>query len=106
MGMAKDLPLCFRVSSTLLKHSKKGFVPPHLSQESRLFFYDTSVLTVTVQCTWKQLYLLDIKKLRTGRMKSLTIFSGALHLLHHYKSNFIHLLAFKNLVIEFYNAKR
>ena len=39
-------------------------------------------------------------------MKSLTMFSGALHLLHHYESNFAHLLAFKNLVLEFLNAKR
>ena len=30
----------------------------------------------------------------TVRMKSLTMFSGALHLLHHYKSNLAHLLAF------------
>ena len=29
----------------------------------------------------------------TVRMKSLTMFSGALHLLHHYKSNLAHLLA-------------
>ena len=39
-------------------------------------------------------------------MKTLTIFSGQLHLLHHFKSDFAHLLAFKNLVIELYNAKR
>ena len=39
-------------------------------------------------------------------MKSLTMFSGALHLPHNYKSNFAHLLAFKDLVIEFLNAKR
>ena len=28
----------------------------------------------------------------TVRMKSLTIFSGELHLLHHFKSDFAHLL--------------
>ena len=39
-------------------------------------------------------------------MKSLTMFLGASILLHHYKSDFAHLLAFKNLVIEFLNAKR
>ena len=30
----------------------------------------------------------------TVRMKSLTIFSGVLHILHHYKSNLAHLLEF------------
>ena len=30
----------------------------------------------------------------TAWLKSLTMFSGALHLLHHYKSNLAHLLAF------------
>ena len=39
-------------------------------------------------------------------LKSVTIFSGGLHILHHYDSNFAHLLAFKTLVIEFFNAKR
>ena len=39
-------------------------------------------------------------------MKSLTIFSEELHLLHHYKCDFAHLLAFQNLVIEFYSYKR
>ena len=42
----------------------------------------------------------------TVRMKSLTIISGELHLLHHFKSDFAHLLAFKNLVIELLNAKK
>ena len=37
----------------------------------------------------------------TIRMKSLTMFSEALLLLHHYKSNLAHLLAFQNSVIEF-----
>ena len=41
----------------------------------------------------------------TVRMKSLTMFSGALHHLTHYKNNLAHLLAFKNLVIEFLNTK-
>ena len=39
-------------------------------------------------------------------LKSVAIFSGALYILHHYDSNFAHFLAFKNLVIEFLNAKR
>ena len=37
----------------------------------------------------------------TVRLKSLTMFSGALILPHHYKSNLAHLLAFQNSVIEF-----
>ena len=37
-------------------------------------------------------------------MKSVTMFSGALRLLRHYKSNLAHLLEFKNLVIEFLNG--
>ena len=41
------------------------------------------------------------KNSRTVRLKSLTMFSGALILLHNYKSNLAHLLAFQNLVIEF-----
>ena len=39
-------------------------------------------------------------------MKSLTMFSGDLHLLRQYKINFTHPLAFKNLVIEIYNAQK
>ena len=39
-------------------------------------------------------------------MKSLTMFSGALHLLHNYMRNLAHLLAFKNLVTGFLNAKK
>ena len=35
----------------------------------------------------------------------MTMFSGALHILHQYKSNFAYLLSFKNLVIEFLNVK-
>ena len=31
---------------------------------------------------------------------------AALHILHHYRSNFAYLLAFKNLGIEFLNTKR
>ena len=42
----------------------------------------------------------------TVSMKSLITFSGDLHFLHHYDSNFSHLLAFKNLVIEYLNSKR
>ena len=42
----------------------------------------------------------------TARMKTMTIFSGQLHLLHQFKSDFTHLLAFKNLVIELLNAKK
>ena len=42
----------------------------------------------------------------TVRMKSLTIISGQLHLLHQFKSDFAHLLAFKNLFIELLNAKK
>ena len=38
-------------------------------------------------------------------MKSLTMFSGILHLLHHHNRNFAHLLAFKHLVIEYLNTK-
>ena len=34
-------------------------------------------------------------------MKIMTIFSGELHLLRHYESDFAHLLEFQNLVIEF-----
>ena len=41
----------------------------------------------------------------TVRMKYLTIFSGQLHLLHQFKSDFAHLLVFKNLIIELLNAK-
>ena len=44
---------------------------------------------------------IDFHFISTVWMKSLTIFSGALHLLHHYKSDFTHLFAFQNLVIEF-----
>ena len=39
-------------------------------------------------------------------INSLTMCLGALNLLHHYKSNYAHLLSFGNLVIEFFNAKR
>ena len=39
-------------------------------------------------------------------MKSLTIISGQLHLLHQFKSDFAHLLALDNLVIELPNAKK
>ena len=39
-------------------------------------------------------------------MKSLTIFAGALNLLHHHKSNLAHILVLKHLVIEFLNPKR
>ena len=38
-------------------------------------------------------------------MKIMTMSSGALYLLHHYKINFAHPLEFKNLVTEFLNAK-
>ena len=41
------------------------------------------------------------KIMSTAKMKSLISFSGALRLLHHYGNNLAHLLAFKNLVIEF-----
>ena len=39
-------------------------------------------------------------------MKSITIFSGAARLLHHYRSNLAHLLAFKHLIIVFLNDKK
>ena len=39
-------------------------------------------------------------------MKYLTIISGQLHLLHQFKSDFAHLLALVNLVIELINAKK
>ena len=39
-------------------------------------------------------------------MKSLTIISGQLHLLHQFRSDFAHLLAFINLVIKLLNAKK
>ena len=39
-------------------------------------------------------------------MKSLTIISGQLYLLHQFKNDFAHLLAFNNLVIELLNAKK
>ena len=42
----------------------------------------------------------------TLRMNVLTMFSGALIPLHHYKRDIAHLLELKNLVIEFYNTKR
>ena len=38
-------------------------------------------------------------------MKIMTMFSVALRLLHYYKIDLAHILAFKNLVIEFLNAK-
>ena len=41
----------------------------------------------------------------TVSMKYLTIISGQLHLLHQFKSDFAHLLALDNLVIELINAK-
>ena len=39
-------------------------------------------------------------------MKYLTIISGQLHLLHQFRSDFAHLLALDNLVIELPNAKK
>ena len=42
----------------------------------------------------------------TVSMKSLTIISGQMHLLHQFKSDFAHLLALGNLVIELPNAKK
>ena len=39
-------------------------------------------------------------------MKYLTIISGQMHLLHQFKSDFAHLLALGNLVIELPNAKK
>ena len=47
------------------------------------------------------LVICDFCLSRTVRLKSLTMFSGASILLHHYKSNLAHHLAFQNLVIEF-----
>ena len=44
--------------------------------------------------------------LRTVSMKYLTIISGQMHLLHQFKSDFAHLLALDNLVIELPNAKK
>ena len=41
----------------------------------------------------------------TVLMGILTMFSGSLHLFHHYNINLAHLLALKNLFIEFLNDK-
>ena len=46
------------------------------------------------------------KNCATVCMKSLTTISGKLHLLHKFKSDFAHLLALVNLVIELINAKK
>ena len=54
-----------------------------------LIFFNNLVKLFTVQ---NRLELCP--QLPTVWMKSLTMFSGALHLLHHYKSNLAHLLAF------------
>ena len=47
-----------------------------------------------------------LKTAATVSMKYLTIISGQMHLLHQFKSDFAHLLALGNLVIELPNAKK
>ena len=44
------------------------------------------------KCTYR--YVFISKMYHTVRMKSLTMFLGALHLLHNYKSSLAHILAF------------
>ena len=54
-----------------------------------------------------QIYLLQVLKTQhTVSMKYLTIISGQMHLLRQFKSDFAHLLALDNLVIELPNAKK
>ena len=66
-------------------------VTPPERCRNRYICIENKVLTVNMRQFW-----LSSPELGscTVRMKSLTMFSGALHLLYHYKSNLAHLLAF------------
>ena len=76
-----------------------NYKPPTHLKKLNLFLVTSSIFKVFE-------YLQDTQNYLEVWMKSLTIFSVVLDLLHNYGSNFAHLLAFTNLVIEFLNDKR
>ena len=66
------------------------------------FKFSISVVLASLLYTWLVLVfniLNFVQTKGTVSMKSLTIISGQLHLLHQFESDFAHLLAFKNLDI-------